>query len=144
MRRSRLKLVDMLRNDRYDLLAARLESQFGVPVDQDKLSRACFMPSGHFDGSWSEDSVMSWLKIRLLELGAFVAGKNYPAEVSLLTTMHVFFIALEETEEMLANLRHELAEVKSSVARSKIFSTNKRVLEPIDRVAARVTVSKEA
>jgi len=52
-------------------------------------------------------------------------------------TMHVFFIHLVETEEMLLRLRNEIASV-AVATKSKISSTNLAELTPVNCVAARV------
>ena len=52
--------------------------------------------------------------------------------------LHVFFIAIEETEEHLARLRAEhVSPADDSPARSKVSGTS-LVIRPIDATAARV------
>ena len=53
-------------------------------------------------------------------------------------TLHVFFIHLEETEEMLQRLRSDTATPLDSTARSKIGKTPLRKITPIDSTANKV------
>ncbi len=85
---------------------------------------------------WSNQTWRLWIKNRLEEKNLFPNGCNsdFP---HFATTFHVFFLQLDETEEMLARLRNEPAE-EAKTAKSKIFNPDSRKPIPIDRVAMNV------
>lgn len=90
----------------------------------------------------SENSFSSWLKLRLMELGIFRPGHNlFSKEVRLQPCeLHLGFLSLPETEEMLIRLRLEaMSTEEAAVARSKLGKVlGVQNVQPIDAVAARV------
>ena len=90
---------------------------------------------------WSESSFACWCKIQAINMGLFPEpGKRLPNGDCVTAIMHCFFIALEETPEMLERLRRSelvLAAERNNPARSKL-GEQVEVLRPIDRTAARV------
>jgi hypothetical protein len=94
---------------------------------------------GSGDIGWSDPSWLMWFRNRIDCFGLLTKGvKGSPPPCRLEVLLHVWFLHLEETEEMLARLRHEQLEPPKPAAGSKVFTTN-LVPRPIDRVAARVS-----
>ena len=119
------------------------EHYFGVTVDPDALAKVATkkMPEIKTDSSAikprfedRQEELLPWLKLRLMDLDSFKVGQNNPS-IRLETTLHVFFLFQEETEEMLERLRQPDEESEDKPARSKMFSTH-LIPQPIDRVAA--------
>lgn len=89
-----------------------------------------------------EDCNFMWLKTQLLKYGYFDMALRQQEERldSLSVEMHVFFISLPETEEMLERLRREPPyKSKTEVARSKMFREDSRVPKPVDATADKVS-----
>lgn len=63
---------------------------------------------------------------------------NPPVEYFSSCTLHVFFLAIPETEEELYRLRKPEPVTEPKHATSKIASTNLANIEPVNRVAANV------
>lgn len=89
-----------------------------------------------------------WLKSRIVELNLltpFVAPSNDDPPGVTTAILHVGFLTLGETEEMVARLRNEsLRENVNKPARSKMFATAQRqAIAPINALAAAVTRTKE-
>lgn len=126
---------------RWEDLAQRLAARFEVPVDPEQLRRACardFKPA-RLD-KLVDDYFVVWLKNRLTEMGAFGTeeGRSGKDAGRLTVPLHVFFLCLEETAEMLQRLARDDGEVAASAARSKVFTTP-LVPRPVDQVAGRVS-----
>ena len=81
-----------------------------------------------------------WIKNRLIERGAFRTNHSPPFDFAEAATavLHVFFLALEETTEMLERLKNDDAQFASKVARSKLFSSP-LVTSPIDSLTLKVS-----
>ncbi len=78
----------------------------------------------------------------MIDLG-FDVGEQIQ-EIRIPVELHVFFVRLEETEEMLAALRRADAEIiVEQIARSKVGQTN-LVIRPIDATAARVCEARKS
>ena len=91
-------------------------------------------------GGWSDQSWRVWLKKRASTIGAFRIFGPLPMPVRFETTMHVAFVGVVETSEHLAELLQvsvDEIETRDNTARSGI-TTTQQVIQPIDRVAARV------
>ena len=84
-----------------------------------------------------DEANLMTIKRALCDYGCFGYGANRENDSSLTTPLHVFFIHLLETEEMLARLP-EPEQVEANVARSKIAKT-KTAISPINRIASQVT-----
>lgn len=130
-------------------LARYAAARFGVRLHPDLAAlierrwRQQFDPTFPATGKppWSGATWEMWLRVRLEELRAFKSFNRGVSTGSLHVTLHVFFIHLEETEEMLEVLRRpeprrHLRQPLGASA-SKVFSTH-LMPHPIDRVAARV------
>ena len=89
-------------------------------------------------GGWSEATWLTWFKVQLCKLERIPCGCREAPPVHFKVAMHVFFIYLEETPEMLVKLLAGDSSVPTDLglARSKIFRTQ-LLPEPIDRTAAR-------
>jgi hypothetical protein len=85
-----------------------------------------------------------WLKQRLNDAGLLpVSGNPPPDDKPTATTavLHVGFLCVPETEEMMCRLRNEpLPTDTNNPARSKMFETaQKQIVTPIDALAGKVT-----
>lgn len=78
-----------------------------------------------------------FLKNRLNELGCFTVGCKYAVEGGVTAVMHVFFINIEETPEMLMRLQGE-KEAVVTTARTKLTKDTAMFVVPIDGNAARM------
>lgn len=79
-----------------------------------------------------------WIKSRLAEMAAFKDVPHSPPEdFDVTAILHVFFLFLEETSDMIERLRNDRTPVESEVARSKVSTTTEKIT-PVDRVAGRV------
>lgn len=101
----------------------------------EELFRAhCLGPDGQ-ESSWQ-----LWLKNRLDEMGVCTAHRTGQPDATSVTSavLHIFFLYLEETEDMLERLRREPVGTESQTARSKLAKTNQKNVRPIDKTAFRV------
>jgi hypothetical protein len=113
------------------------ERELGMDLKQGSFAPNLYVGPG--DRGWSDESWFMWFRNRLSAHGHFRALENPPLVDSLPVTLHVFFIYLEETPEMLARLnRYEGKEKRKKLpGQSKIFTTNLKPV-PIDRTAFNV------
>lgn len=129
-------LGQLLEEGQYAALAFYLEELLDYTIDPADLQEAC-------EGfarpcrSCPDDYWYSWFKNRLVGAGLLPALQREPREVRLFTTLHVGFLAIYETEEELERLRNEQPAPAAAPVRSQVTKTN-LVIQPIDRVAARV------
>jgi len=80
-----------------------------------------------------------WVKNRLLEAGYFDVGRNSPAGGGITAILHIGFLSLPESQEMLQRLKNERPE-DSSPARSRFSKAVKKyAVAPIDATAGRVS-----
>lgn len=80
-----------------------------------------------------------WVKNRLLEQGYFDPGRNTPPCGGITAIMHVGFLCIRETPEMLDRLKNERRE-EPAPARSRFASAiNMYAVSPIDATAGRVS-----
>lgn len=85
-------------------------------------------------GGWCD----LWLRARLTEEDWFKPGMGYAPEIQLPVELHIGFLSVHETEEMLDRLRRrDDTPVPAGPATPGIERTQE-VVSPIDRVAARV------
>lgn len=127
--------------ERYEELAAVLGERLACSIDAERLAVAIrVVPYRLCDTkSWPDDTWAMWLKNRLAEARLLDFGKNTdPIELPPLP-LHVFFLTLPETPEMLTRLRGGDGPAKGYVIPRSKISKSKRFIRPIDRVAARVT-----
>lgn len=128
-----------IRNGDWEWLAQRLTERLRPTkaIEPELVRAVCKrVKTSRFD-PWSEGSWLTWFKIQLINHGCvFGCGSTVPQEIYMSATLHIFFTSLEETEEMQARLRNERRD-EPAPKRSKLRYTT-QVLEPIDRVAARV------
>lgn len=141
-----MRLMDALRQGRYDILAQAIKDTLEIEIEPDDLKRACLAipaerllidsgPKGFYDRA--DDTVMMWLRNRLDELGAIPCGKPLLREW-LTCELHVGFVGVEETEEHIYNLiKNYESMIQYWESRSRITGCQLE-LKPIDRVAARV------
>lgn len=125
----------------WQALADELGRRFDAVICPLALKLACLQapPCEEWD-CWSEASRLVWLKQRVAETGALRAGEKGAPPVRITSPLHVGFLYLEETDEMLTRLRNEVVSPEPALpTTSRIFSSN-LVPTPIDRVAARVAL----
>lgn len=132
-----MRRIDVLvRDGRYEELAAYIRQEFGVEVDTELLKRKC----SAYD---SPADPRMWLKQRLGELDCFVGraldeGEAAYRLVHLTVILHTGFLCIWETPEQLAQLRHvPEPPARDNTARSRVFSTLE-VIRPVNKVTARV------
>ncbi len=127
-----MKIGKCLRDRDWSKLAEMIRDRFGCSIDLKELSKLCGHPK-----KWPTDEdhdTLAWLKIRILD--RLHEGQRVDQEIGFKTELHVFFLFLEETPEMIERLQAAEPETKDCVARSKIFETQ-LIPSPIDRVAIR-------
>lgn len=125
-------------------VVAYLKERHDVNLDADVLSEHVgknldrFGAGGIPSDPWSDSTWDMWLRKKVDELKAWPVSVSEDSLTDItITVLHVFFPFLEETLDMQRLLTHEPKEMASSVARSKIGSTN-GVIHPIDATAQRV------
>lgn len=138
-------------------LAMMLGHRFGIRLDPDDLEQACCgMPRLPCSDApdWDDDHWVEWYRAVLVESGALPLDESLHEDrrttsvwredleelrgpIWLGVELHVFFLHLQETVEMLRRLHTERTQLAPEVARSKMFSAVERV-RPIDRTAALV------
>jgi hypothetical protein len=80
-----------------------------------------------------------WVKNRLLDAGYFKPGGQCHDDSFVTAILHVGFLSLPESPEMIARLKNELAE-EPSPARSRFANSVQRyAVSPIDATAGRVS-----
>ena len=82
--------------------------------------------------------MLMWIKNRLRERRLLECELKPPHFDLPTVPLHVFFLHLLETDEMLERLAKDEPIEESTVARSKVASTQ-LLIHPVDRVAARVS-----
>lgn len=137
-----MRLKFYLDTNNWEYLCQAIESTIGIKVDPGKLKEFCQKRDPLNDGFSSigraDDTVMMWLRNRIDEMGAIWCGKNENGLDHVPVIFHIGFVGVIETDEHLERLRSLSEEIKRlDEARSKISQTN-LVIQPIDRVAARV------
>lgn len=96
---------------------------------------------GLHDGDWSDCTWLMWFRNRIkIPFGCCATDRD---ESLFTTEMHVFFVFIEETQEMMARLRTGHGVATGGPARSKISTTQLAEVQPIDRVAGMVVVRGE-
>jgi hypothetical protein len=115
-----------------------LRDRHGIDLPQSVVESICEKAAtSDIDHGWSDSSWDGWLRNRIAEIRAWPSGSHAVVQDATTAVLHVFFLQLQETEEMLRLLRHDDEQPESSVARSKIGSTPLCV-HPVDAAAARV------
>ena len=121
-----------------------VQREFGVEL-HNSLVDEIIRRGQKLKSPWSDESWRMWLKNRLCEHGLLPSDSvTLPYAVGHYSsaTLHIFFVHLEETKEMLTRLKNEnRCEPKAS--RSKIFKDDSRVPYPIDSTAAIVGREKQ-
>ena len=136
------KIHHALASGEYNVIGELCEKEFGLRLQADELAEivsSADTETNSRSGGWSDESWRAWIKRRVDH--HFTAGcDSYNSTPWVSATMHVFFIHLEETEEMLLLLRkyNDLGPEQAVVAFSKIFDDAGRIPTPIDRTAKRV------
>lgn len=144
-----LSLQQLFETQDWTALAMACESRFGVPVNADELASRTEMVVSNLVGKhkrferrafgccWGDGTWLMFLKSRLEEIGCFKNGCQIAVEGGCTAVMHVFFINIEETPEMVARLRNEKPD-QIAVARTKLNKDTSGYVEPIDGNAAKV------
>lgn len=119
-----------------------VRSRFGVSLDYDEAVRV-IPPDTFFRGPIPrcDDSCIAWVKNKLTQ--KLPAGDNNDDSNKLgvqWNELHVFFMHIEETAEMLDRLKTSEAPCRGGgVARTKLNHETNQVVRPIDRTAERVS-----
>lgn len=120
-------------------VAGYVSGRFGIEVSEEDAQRWHRLAvTQDLCPYWSDCSTLMWIKNRLSEMGRLTARHEDTPDATITCEMHVFFIGLEETPEMLIRLKGEKSVAVSQVARSKIANTLLADIRPIDAVAASV------
>ena len=114
--------------------------RFGVDPQVFGLRFFGLPPGERFPYRFDEGNLI-WMKNRLLAAGAFELAmiRPEPCEHVLFTTLHCFFISLEENAEMLVRLGWKEVPGEASYARTKLDKTTNLVVRPIDSTALSVS-----
>lgn len=128
-------------NEKWDEIAFYLQERFGVQVSATTVeSWKPIASSRDWPAARSNCTWFMWFKNRIREshiilpVGEREEWKKLPG-----ATLHIFFIYLEETDEMLDRLKDiEEPEEPEGTARSKISKTKLSKLHPINTTAAKV------
>lgn len=131
-------LIDLLRGRDWEELSHECETQFGVEINSDELAKLLGPFFNEHPIPIDITDPRMWFKNRLISCGVLVAGCKGILPGQIFVPLHIGFLHLNETPEMLARLAEKPSlEEESKVARSKVFKTA-QILRPIDRVALRV------
>ncbi len=92
-------------------------------------------------GGWSDATVLTWLRLRLLEAGpsVFKVDEDSPR---IKTVLHVFPINYHESQEQVNRLKHGEpipADPTPKPARSRLNRMQKSRVKPVDGLSARVS-----
>lgn len=125
----------------FEWLAGYVSARIDVNVTGDELRRCCSIITNRdlsFRTCWADDTWMMWIKNRLAEHRLFDVDHIELGRIRLAVPMHIFFIYLDESMEMLRRLNYDESERHDDApARSKISGTPE-IIFPINRVAGRV------
>jgi|688.fasta_scaffold107683_8 hypothetical protein len=112
---------------------------FGVFVPQALSSRIAKQARQHTRRWETAAGPVCWVKNRLLDEGYFKPGGQCHDDSFVTAILHVGFLSLPESPEMIARLKNELAE-EPSPARSRFANSVQRyAVSPIDATAGRVS-----
>lgn len=123
-----------------DGLSAFAAEWFGVSVPRQFASEMADVASRHKSRWETTAGPYCWVKNRLLESSLMprVVGCSIYRE-AVTAVLHVGFVFIEETDEMVSRLKNEQA-ATGSPSRSAFFREARRAsVSPIDGTAARVT-----
>ena len=116
--------------------------RYGIAAGTEWVERCIKRAAVKENSDWSDDSWAMWWKNRIAEAGLFgVPGCSPNSFDAYGCPMHVGFLHLEETDEMIEFLRNELAPDPDAKRRMVVSPGIERIQTsplPIDRVAARV------
>jgi hypothetical protein len=115
-----------------------LLGSFEVLVSEVQMAQWITKPSDFSLWDWWDNSWRAWFKRRLQDAGYLQPGGKEPPPIRCGCELHIGFIGIEESPEMLERLRREPGPVPETIATPGMTRTNQK-LQPIDRVAARVT-----
>lgn len=91
-----------------------------------------------YTGEWGDGSIDLFFRAQMTKENLFESGNNYPPEIWLPVELHIGFVQLYESEEMLEQLRRpDPSKVRTGPDTPGIERTQ-TVLTPIDSVAAKV------
>jgi len=120
-------------------IVARIWKTRGIPINDVTLERWFCGCNPMLGRDWSASSWDCWFCARL---SSNDLSKGYgtvdDSKSPVTAILHVFFIYLEETAEMLSRLDDEPEVKPPKVTRSKLGPNEPRLVRPIDRVAHRV------
>ena len=121
--------------------AEYIRERFGFEIEEKSIDRINNLWNAR--PSWAKyecmDCALIWLKNRLNEIPKRnVEPPSVPlSDITLPVLMHVWFLFIYETGEMICKLRCDTEKISDEPARSKISKTV-QFISPIDQVAGRV------
>jgi hypothetical protein len=124
-------------------VAGWVAGRFGKAVTTEWCENCCReLTQGRMNGArWSDGSWALYWKTQLINDGYFSSPTVGVETFRLEVPLHVFFLSLEESDEMLQRLKRKEPEDDGNKRRKVATPGIERVTtspEPIDRVAARV------
>jgi hypothetical protein len=125
--------------ERFDINISRADAQSLVKLYVAKLQR---LKKANKKDLNHDLSMQTWLRYMLNDWDLFLPRPQVDdaTDFVMTATLHIGFLTLPETSEMLERLLNESPSRNSNVARSKIFTTLQRsVVSPVDATAAKVT-----
>lgn len=128
-----MQLRDMLLGDDAEVMRQYCIYRFDVDIRDYKLKLCSFKQTKGFPYNDDGCNIIA-IKNIFSQLGVFKAGGHGCNDLQDGTPLHVFFIHLEETDDMIERLKKDDHQFAAKVARSKL-PTTLGVLRPIDRTA---------
>ena len=119
-------------------LAEIVSQRFGVQVSPKVVAKMFAARKRRGGTNWSDCSWLCWIKNRLRENKTLVVPHAENTHDKLSVLLHVFFLCISETPEMLTRLRVDPTRPRSQVARSKV-STTQNIISPVNTTAERVS-----
>lgn len=142
--RSEHPVCESLRAHDYESVREFVSSMFDLELSDDAAEMICALWGGrHCDWHVSAGPAI-WIKNRLYNLGTFRTPGIQPDDEDhrfVANALHVFFLQLEETSEMIASLKVGETPSTSEIARSIVFDS-KFYIKPIDSTAYKVWNNK--
>lgn len=112
---------------------------FDVFVPESLARRVASQARAHKERWETAAGPVCWAKNRLLDAGYFRPGRCEFNDSAVTATLHIGFLSIKESPEMLERLKNERTE-EPSPARSKFASLVKKyAVSPIDATASRVS-----
>jgi hypothetical protein len=145
-----INLANAVRDQDYCLISEFMQAEFKVSLNADDIRLILDIhypintePDDYRFRDWTNGTWAIFFRNRLNQHGLLILEANKkPRDIRVACELSIGFVEIVETEEMKQRLRNEAIIEDQATPRTKLTASNPQIVNPVDRIARRVTKAR--